>query len=176
LGIPKESSSRAVGIISAISELSVVALYFTTWPLLSVGQVAVGVGAGSAEAAYLLGLGVFGPRPPPDQIAAWARGAESSLCVRYRVPIERLFALIGHIGARGLVYIGLHTSLVGGVTWISVALLLFTAIDGVAVYGHLQQWKWEDPPVCRRAHLYFASVSLVEALLYIICVRVTHPG
>ena len=69
------------------------------------------------------------------------RGAEVSRCVRYAVPLERLFALAGHIGARGLVYLGLHAPFPVAPGWMALAVLMFATIDGTAVYGHLQHWK-----------------------------------
>ena len=54
---------------------------------------------GAAEVGYVLALAVRGPGPSPEQLTAWTRGARVSLCVRYAVPVERLFASIGHLGS-----------------------------------------------------------------------------
>jgi hypothetical protein len=130
------------GALSAALELGATALYFAFFPRFSFAQVAAfGIGAGSAEAAYVLGLGLFGPRSTPTALNAWIKGARVSLCVRYSVAIERFFALLGHTGSRGLIYVGLYSSFPIAAGWVTVAVLLFALIDGVAVYGHLQNWN-----------------------------------
>lgn len=157
------------GLLSAVLELGAAACYFAFSPDLSlVNVVAFGAGAGSAEAAYVLGLGFFGPQPTTAALDAWAQGAATSLCVRYMVPIERFFALVGHTGSRGLVYLALYSPAPTAGLLLSVAVLLFALIDGVAVYGHLQNWDWFDPVICRRAHLFFSSLSTIEALLFVL--------
>jgi hypothetical protein len=55
-------------------------------------------------------------------------GARVSWCVRYAVPIERPFALIGHVGSRGLIY----QAVIGGTV---------SLIDGIAVYGVRRGWQ-----------------------------------
>jgi hypothetical protein len=101
-------SETAHGVASAACELAAAAAWLTAMPPGSlVDAVGFGVGAGSAEAAYVLVLAVTGPRPSDELLAVWLRGARASWCVRYAVPIERLFAAIGHLGSRGLIYLAL---------------------------------------------------------------------
>jgi hypothetical protein len=52
--------------------------------------------------------------------------------------------------------------------------LLFASIDAVAVYGHLRKWQWHDPGICRRAHSFFAAMSMAEFTLMLLAFR--HPG
>jgi hypothetical protein len=163
------------GVISAATELGAAAAYLAVFPPVTLaGIVAFGVGAGCAEVAYVLLLGIFGPEVDEAELRAWVRGATVSWCVRYAVPIERLFALIGHTGARGLVYVALLQASPLGVLWGSCAVLLFAMIDGVAVYGHIKKWQWHDPAICRRAHSFFAAISIVESVLFLVGFR--HPG
>jgi len=172
LQLSPEAAAALQGLISAITELGAVAVYFATLASVSLTElIAFGAGAGSAEAVYVLSMGVFGPPVDPDKLQAWVRGAAVSWCVRYAVPIERLFALIGHIGARGLVYVALMHRGPLGLLWGLTAVLLFTAIDAVAVYGHLKKWQWHDPTTCRRAHSFFAALSLAEFLLLLVGFR-----
>lgn len=182
VAIPRWLSSRppvtvAVwqGIISAATELGAAALYLATLSSASlVDIIAFGVGAGSAEAGYVLVLAIVGPKPAPDELAAWVRGAQHSWCVRYSVPIERLFALIGHTGSRGLLYVAMAAGLPIGLLWAAVSVLLFTAIDGVAVFGHHARWRWHDPAVCRRAHSFFALLSVIEFTAFMIGFRLAE--
>ncbi len=155
------------GLLSALLELGVAALYLRRLGSADLFTVlAFGAGAGSAEVVYVLVTGALA-EPDTQKEAAWARHAWNSFCVRYQVPIERLFGVIGHIGSRGLVYLGLLASAAEAVLWLSVALLLFTAVDGVATYGHLRDWDWSQPATCRRAHGFFAVISILELLLFL---------
>ena len=124
-------------------------------------MLAFGIGAGCSEVIYVLVSGITAKRDP-EREAAWARGAAVSLCVRYQVPIERLFALVGHVGSRGVVYAGLHAKFPECVLLLFLAVFLFTAVDGVAYYGHLRGWNWSEPSVCRRTHGFFAFISVIE--------------
>lgn len=150
------------GLLSALLELGAAAAWLWRWPDLSAANViAFGAAAGSAEVLYVLGAGAVAPRRP-EVVEAWMRGAAVSLCVRYSTPIERAFALVGHTGSRGLIHLALH----GQVVLAPVALVLFSAIDAVAYYGHLRGWNWFAPRLCRRAHAFFASCSVVEVTLF----------
>jgi hypothetical protein len=154
-------------VASAACELAAAAAWLTAMPPGSlVDAVGFGVGAGSAEAAYVLVLAVTGPRPSDELLAVWLRGARASWCVRYAVPIERLFAAIGHLGSRGLIYLALDGG--AAVLWALPAVALFSLIDGIAVYGTRRSWLWHDPPVCRAAHATFATLGCAELLLFVI--------
>lgn len=165
------------GSLSAAFELGAAAVYFAFVAHLSLSQVAAfGIGAGCTEAAYVLGLGLFGPKPSAAVLETWMRGARLSWCVRYSIAAERLFAVIGHSGSRGLIYVGLNTSSAFAAGWIAAAFLLFALIDGVAVYGHLRDWNWFDPAVCRRSHLLFSSASVAEAILFVVAFEQASGG
>jgi hypothetical protein len=173
--LPQPGSVRGTavlqGLVSALLELGFATAYLATLAAFDiqldfVDILGFGVGAGSAEAGYVLWLGVFGPKPKQEELAAWVRGARSSWCVRYSVPVERLFALIGHAGSRGLIGLALFGAAPLAWLWAVLAIVLFALVDGVAVYGHQRQWQWHDPPVCRRAQSFFALVSVVEIALF----------
>jgi len=160
------------GLVSAVVELAAAAAYLVTLPGATLIEVlGFGVGAGSAEAAYVLVLGVISPQVDEDVLRAWVDGATVSWCVRFAVPIERLFALIGHVGARGLLYVALMQATPLRFLWGVAAVSLFAAIDAVAVYGHMRRWRWHDPQTCWRAHSFFAALSLVEFALLIASFR-----
>ncbi|HEY0328693.1 MAG TPA: hypothetical protein VGC77_06285 [Rhodopseudomonas sp.] len=175
---PGSVAANAVlqGFVSAV-ELAAAAGYLAALSALApfdwcvIDMVAFGVGAGSAEAGYVLWLGVFGPRPNEAELAAWVQGARVSWCVRYSVPVERLFALIGHTGSRGLIALSLFDAAPLALLWAPLAVVLFAITDGVAVYGHLQQWPWHDPTICRRAQSFFALMSVVEISLFAMASR-----
>ena len=160
--------AAAQGLLSAVLELGCAALYLWRMKDADIDSVlAFGAGAGAAEVLYVLVVGSFAKRNP-EREAAWAETARESLCVRYQVPIERFFALIGHVGSRGLVYVGLHSGMPAGSILLLAALVFFTVIDGVATYGHLSGWDWFDPVRCRYVHGFFAAMSLLELALFLI--------
>lgn len=164
--------AAAQGVLSAAIELAAAALYFVFWPPPNIGDMlAFGVGAGSAEAAYILVLALITPPPSPEVLATWERGARVSLCVRYMLPIERFFALVGHTGARGLVAFAIIARSVEAILLFAFAFILFAAIDAVAVYGKLDCWKWSDPRVCRSAHAFFAGASMAQAGMFLFIMR-----
>ena len=154
------------GALSAGLELSAAGLYL--WRLRSPNLLTVlgfGVGAGCAEVFYVIGMG-FVAVSNPESVAAWARTARDSLCVRYQVPLERFVALLGHAGSRGLVYLGLRSP-----SYLVTAFVLFSATDGLATYGHLRHWQWSDASVCRRTHGFFAVVSTIELIVFLLGFR-----
>jgi hypothetical protein len=174
-GLHASSVSHAAlqGLISAIVELAAAAAYFIAWPPASFLQVvSFGIGAGAAEAAFVLVLGIW-IRAEPAQIQAWAEAAARSLCVRYTVPVERFTALVGHTAARGLVYVGLQRLPISGSIWLLVAVASFAGIDAIAVYGNERKWNWNDPTICRRAHSLFALISVLEAGCFVVAFHIS---
>ena len=154
------------GALSAALELGVAGLFLARSPHWTIGEVlAFASAAGSAEALYVLIVGAATKRDPEKE-AAWARGGRESICVRYQVPLERFSALIGHTGSRGLVYLGLRDGTRFGLLLIAIAFVLFTAVDGVAYFGHLRRWDWLEPRTCRKVHVFFFSISGAELLLF----------
>jgi hypothetical protein len=151
------------GILSALTELGIVAVcYIILFPQLSLPDaIAFGVGASSMEIFSVLALGIIADIRCPDWAsrAAWVLGARQSLWVRYMMFIERFAALLGHVGSRGLVYLGLvHFNLV----LTSIAFILFSAVDGVTVYGRLAGWDWFEPWICRSFYLFVLMVNFLE--------------
>jgi hypothetical protein len=159
------------GLLSALVELGAAAVYLRASRRGSLADVfAFGVGAGCVEALYVVILAVIlGARgSDPDNEAAWAAGATVSLCVRYALPIERVSALLGHAGSRGLVYLSVSTVPLRGIPLFILALLLFAIVDGIASYGLTVGWNWNDPCVCRRFYSFVFSISLIEAVLFLL--------
>jgi len=171
-GLPSMAVAAMQGVISAVTELAPAAAFLATLPSATLPDLlGFGAGAGSTEVVYVLVIGIIWPQLDQEELAAWLRGGTVSWCVRYAVPIERLFALIGHVGARGLLYVALMDRSWLGPIWGLVAAMLFAIVDGVAIYGHLHRWPWHDPLICRRAHSFFAAMSLGEFTLLLIGFR-----
>jgi hypothetical protein len=156
------------GLLSAALELTAAAAGFRLLSEERLADVlAFGSAAGAIEVVYVLALGSRAQRDAARE-AEWARGAAVSVCVRYQTAIERFFALVGHTGSRGVVYAAMHLPFMRAIALLTAVLCTFTAIDGVAYYGHLRKWNWLAPAVCVRAHSFFAGVSLIELALCLI--------
>jgi hypothetical protein len=55
------------------------------------------------------------------------------------------------------------------------ALLLFAFVDGLAAYGRNQKWDWNDPALCRRGQLLFASAGFTACVLLILASASIRP-
>lgn len=165
---PGWNSAALHGLLSAITELGVAALYLWNWRDATLAEVlGFGVGAACAEVIYVVGLGFLKREADPAALDAWAQAARRSLWVRFTVPIERLLAGIGHVGSRGLVWIGLQLALPIGVAIVLLAVFLFAVVDGIAVRGLQQKWDWNEPGLTRRLHLYFGAIGISELTLFL---------
>ncbi|NBB84879.1 MAG: hypothetical protein GVY12_01480 [Bacteroidetes bacterium] len=153
------------GGVSAVSELGAAALAFTV--VLSGGSVgsvvAFGLGAGALEAGLLLRAAQVQTGADEASTGAAARvdGVQ-----RYSFVVERVAALMGHVGARGLIWVGVH-----GPVWpVAVAVVTFAAVDGVASYGHRREWDWMAPTVWWRFNAFTLGLALVELLVFAVVV------
>ena len=155
------------GLLSANAELGFAYLALVAFKIASVpNALAFGVGAAAAEVVYVLFKGVTAARNE-QALLEWERGARTSLCVRYSVPIERLVASIGHVSSRGLAFASLKLPLPGGLWPAAAAIFFFSLTDGAAYYGHLLKWNWSDPKVCRTFHGALAVLAALELSLMV---------
>lgn len=153
------------GLLSSLTELGVAAIIFHLYrPRASalVTILAFGFAAGCAEILFVLGTMYF-EKVPEEKIDGWIKGARASFCVRHVLLIERLTALMGHVGARGLVCLSLFSETYEIAT---IALLSFALTDGLAAYGNLKEWDWFDPITCRAFYGACVSISMLEVILF----------
>jgi hypothetical protein len=175
--MPVESVAALQGTLSAACELGAAAFYFARLPFSSWSNlIAFGLGAGCAEVLYVLILGAMEGlrKPSPDREAAWMAGAEQSLCVRYSVPLERFFALLGHTASRALVYLGVSSPF-GGAVPLVLAIVLFAAVDSVSYYGLKAEWNWNCPHLCRRFYGFVGLVTFFETIAFLLLFRLLKP-
>jgi hypothetical protein len=123
--------------------------------------VAFGVGAGALEAVLLLAAARAEERaaqrtredPPP------VRGLR-----RHGFVVERTAATLGHVGARGLVWLGVHGS---PWPWV-LALVTFAAVDGTATFGVRRGWDWTAPAVWWRFNAFIVAVGILEVAVFVL--------
>jgi hypothetical protein len=159
--VPDSVYAALQGVVSAVSELGAAALAFAVvLPVGGVGAVvAFGVGAGTLEAALLFAAARVqtGADEAPTPAAPGVEGVQ-----RHGFVVERVAALLGHVGSRGLIWVGVH-----GPAWpLAFALATFAAVDGVASYGHRREWNWMAPAVWWRFNAFTLGVALVELLVF----------
>jgi hypothetical protein len=168
------------GLLSAISELGITLFLFIymLYSLSITAAIAFGVGASSFEIAYIVAYSFTKGAHHTRQtlIAAWKSGASNSLCVRYSMVIERFSALFGHIGSRGLIFLSVVWQ---NPTLTLVAILMFSIVDAVAIYGGLIGWNLFSPRICRSFYLFTVGVSFIEfttffALIVLNCLSTMH--
>jgi hypothetical protein len=150
------------GFGSAVSELGSAFLFFLfVVPELTLAQlIGFGAAAGAVEAIVLPFMGnPFEGTPLEGHSAEVEQRASLRSSVRWLGVLERVFALITHITARGLIYISIVAhSLVPGL----IAIVTFAALDGRGYYAHLEKWAFDDVKVLRRFYAYFATVALIQ--------------
>jgi hypothetical protein len=155
------------GVASACVELGVAALaylWIATYSLPTWSDVlGLAIGAGSAETLAVAAMACV-DNPAPDVVARWQLAAKRSLCVRHVREIERTLSMLGHIGSRGLVGMALLSSSV----WpFVIAVLTFTATDGLAALGHLRNWDWFNSRTCVQFHGICGGLVVLELALLI---------
>jgi hypothetical protein len=155
------------GLVSALSELALSAIYLAYFLPMWSGQnvIAFGVGVSSAEILFLLMIIIIHRLAHRSQTKddRPSMAPKGPLCIRYSFLIERFGALTLHVGSRCLVFISLwqHEAWVG--IW---ALVSFTLVDSLAAYGKLRNWNWLDPHICRRFYGIVLSVGASDLVLF----------
>ena len=155
------------GLFSGLAELGFLAVFIAAGmvPRDAIGIIAAGLGAASLEIVYILAEGVISDFRQPDnaRYLAWLRGARRSLWVANMIFIERFATTILHVGTRGLLAVSMNQMIVLPVT---VAMLSFGAVDGVATYGISRKWNWYNPIRCRRFYQFVLLVGLLNLALF----------
>ena len=146
--------------------------FFRHRPIGFEDAISFGIGAGSFEAlaivAYSLWLHLSHTRADEDALRQWRENAPRSIWVRYYMPIERLGALFGHVGARGLVALGAgSSSVLQGVGFALIPLATFSAVDGIASFGEAKRWRWLDPQVARPFYTFALLAGAFELALFL---------
>jgi hypothetical protein len=171
--LPASPASAALqGFWSATSELGAAAMVFQWWlsDLTVAETLGFGFGAASIEIVALHIVGVVrGIRNPSlERRQEWQAGAARSLVVRHIFAVERLAAALVHVGSRGLIYLAITEH---RLAFAVLAVTLFAAVDGVAVFGKAAKWKWLDPRVAWRFYMFVFALGCMQLGSYLTAVR-----
>lgn len=168
---PEHVRRRAIvgGATSSLSELGLAAavLAMSGQAFSTADVVVFATAAGATEAVLVLGAAYL-QKTDGDEAEAWLRGAACSLCVRYIFLIERVVALAGHFGSRGLICLAVIGS---RYDLAAFALMSFALTDGLAEYGMAKTWNWFDATTCRRFYTACALISAAEVALFLVFLR-----
>jgi hypothetical protein len=146
------------GLNSAGWELGMAVLFLHGRRLSTANVLAFGTGIGAFEVLFLGGLGLLEGLGTEENVTAGPTG----VLVWLNFMVERGLTLIGHVASRVLIYVAVHRR-----WWLpaAVALVTFTAVDGVASYGWAAEWNWDDSRVLGFFYLFLATVAVVEVVL-----------
>ena len=163
--------NTCLGLISAAAELGVAAatlVYFSPSTPSIVDLTLFSSAAGATE-LLVVALGSLLVSANPAEVAQWEESARSSALVRHRFFLERIIALVGHTGSRGLIGLSVGMSSgVGAVCAATIAVVGFSATDGIAGYGQARAWDWSDPALCTRVFGLFAGIAAIELAAFLL--------
>lgn len=160
----KRIQSTIWGLWSSFCELGAtvaVILFFKPFPGL-LEAIALGTGAGAFEVLFVLGAIYFESRGKKEDSNTAPPG---NAFLRWSTVFERIFALIGHVGTRGLIWVSLVS---GNPLPTLLAVITFSIVDGLATYGIAMKWDWKDPRICLRFQGFVAFLSIVELALFLL--------
>jgi hypothetical protein len=151
------------GVVSAASELCASAMYFAFFfraaSILNV--IGFGLGASSAEVLFLALLRYLAYRRRPA--AGTPMSSKRPAFMRYIFLVERVAALLLHVGSRCLVYWSISQQKVWVGLW---ALASFSLVDGFAAYGKLCRWNWFEPRVSSKFYAFVFAVGASDLGLF----------
>jgi hypothetical protein len=161
------SLAAVQGLLSALSELGVAALFLIfVVPRLTWWQVVgFGAGAGACEAImlpfisnHLKGTSLG------DHMDEVTRASREQPAVRWLGVLERVWAMLLQVSARGMMYLSIVS---GNPAPAAVAMAGFAAADGTAFYWLLQRWRFDSLPVLLRVHAFLGAAACVMTAAFL---------
>ena len=165
LSLPALAATQ--GVLSALTELGAAAAFFVyVVPALTWWQVVgFGVGAGAVEAIMLPFISNPLKGTALEQHAEKVfRAAAGAHAVQWLSVVERAWAMLLQVSARGLVYLSVAS---GNPAPACLAVAGFSAVDGSAYYWHLKQWRFDSLPVLARVHAFIGLVACIMTALFL---------
>lgn len=150
------------GLLSAVTELGVAAASFAfVWRPPTLPQlIGFGAGAGMAEAVMVpfMTNPFKGSTIEAHSTDVFARSAGTAV-IQWLNVLERVWATVLHVSSRALVYMTVTST---NPLPAAIALCGFACVDGMAYYGLLQKWRFDQLRTLARVH---GFVGLVAAAL-----------
>ena len=102
----------------------------------------------------------------------FARSADASL-TQWLTVLERVWATLLHVSSRALVYLTIAS---GNPVPAVIAAAGFTCVDGMAYYGLLQKWRFDQLPTLARVHGFVGGVAIVLTAAFALFARLFHAA
>jgi len=165
----RRSQAAVWGFWSAVCELGVATAVVIAGDVTRVADVvALGVGAGADEVVFVVASAVLSPQKAPlaspGESSSAQHGLQSDWVVEWNGVLERFSTMCGHVGSRGLVWLGVQAWVYAPALLLSVA--TFALVDGVATFGVRANWNWSDPGVARRFQSFLVVVGAFELAVF----------
>ncbi len=162
-------ASVILGVLSASAELGVAAAFFVfVWHPPTLSQlIGFGAGAGMAEAVMLpfIANPFKGSTLEAHSEGVFTRSAGVPL-IQWLKVLERIWATLLHVSSRALVYLTIASA---NPVPAAVAFCGFACVDGMAYYGLLQKWRFDQGPTLVRVHAYVGVVAMALTAALVLC-------
>lgn len=175
-GADHRAASVVLGVLSASTELGVAAAFFLfVWQPPTLAQlIGIGAGAGMAEAVMLpfIANPFRGLTLEAHSADVFARSANVSL-IQWLGVLERIWATLLHVSSRALVFLTIAS---GNPVPAVIAATGFACVDGMAYYGHLQKWRFDQVPTLARVHAFVGGVAIALTAAFALFARLFHAA
>jgi hypothetical protein len=165
-GADHRVASAILGVLSAGTELGVAAAFFTlVWRPPTLAQlIGIGAGAGMAEAVMLpfMTNPFAGSALEAHATDVFTRSRSAPL-IQWLKVLERIWATLLHVSSRALVYLSIASA---NPVPAVIAATGFACVDGMAYYGLLQKWRFDEARTLLRVHAGVAGVALALAAAF----------
>jgi hypothetical protein len=162
-GADHRVAAAILGVLSAGTELGVAAAFFVfVWQPPTFSQlIGFGAGAGMAEAVMVpfMANPFKGSTLEAHSQEVFNRSAGASL-IQWLKVLERIWAMLLQVSSRALVYLSITSANPGPA---AVAVCGFACVDGMAYYGLLQKWRFDQGPTLLGVHAYVGGVAMALA-------------
>jgi hypothetical protein len=159
------------GLLSAVTELGIAAgFFFFFWqPATSLELIAIGAGAGMAEAVTVPALrDTFKGTSLESQSNEIVAKTSLDPRLQWLGVLERVLATLVHISSRALVYLTIAS---GNPVPLVIGACGFACIDGVAFYGYLRKWPIDEPRTLLRMYIFVGGVAAAMVGASVVLVR-----
>jgi hypothetical protein len=159
-GTDHRTAAVILGVLSASAELGVAAAFFVlVWHPPTLAQlIGFGAGAGMAEAVMLpfIANPYTGSTLEAHSEEVFTRSAGVPL-IQWLKVLERIWATLLQVSSRALVYFTIASA---NPAPAAIAIGAFACVDGMAYYGLLKKWRFDQGPTLLRVHAYVAAAAM----------------
>ena len=159
-GTDHRTAAVILGVLSASAELGVAAAFFMlVWHPPTLSQlIGFGAGAGMAEAVMLpfIANPFKGSTLEAHSEEVFTRSAGVPL-IQWLKVLERIWATLLQVSSRALVYLTMASA---NPVPAAVAICGFACVDGMAYYGLLQKWRFDQGPTLLWVHAFAGAIAL----------------